>query len=113
MIESKKSLLKNIPKKTGIYIMKNTNGKPVYIGKAKDLKNRVSSYFNQKGDNRPQIGYLVKEIYSIDYIVTKGEREALILENSLIKTHKPKYNIRLKDDKSYSFLPFFSDSQSW
>jgi len=104
MIESKKSLLKNIPKKTGIYIMKNTNGKPVYIGKAKDLKNRVSSYFNQKGDNRPQIGYLVKEIYSIDYIVTKGEREALILENSLIKTHKPKYNIRLKDDKSYSFL---------
>jgi len=104
MIDSKKSLLNNIPKKTGIYIMRNTNGKPVYIGKAKDLKSRVSSYFNQSGDNRPQINYLVKEIDTIDFIVTKGEREALILENSLIKTHKPKYNIRLKDDKSYSFL---------
>jgi len=104
MIDSKKSLLKNIPKKTGIYIMRNANGKPVYIGKAKDLKSRVSSYFNQSGDNRPQINYLVKEIDSIDFIVTKGEREALILENSLIKSHKPKYNIRLKDDKSYSFL---------
>ena len=104
MIDSKKSLLKNIPKKTGIYIMRNANGKPVYIGKAKDLKSRVSSYFNQSGDNRPQINYLVREIDTIDYIVTKGEREALILENSLIKTHKPKYNIRLKDDKSYSFL---------
>ena len=104
MIESKKSLLANIPKKTGIYIMRNASGKPVYIGKAKDLKSRVSSYFNQGGDNRPQINYLVREIDSIDFIVTKGEREALILENSLIKSHKPKYNIRLKDDKSYSFL---------
>ena len=104
MIDAKKSLLKNIPKKTGIYIMRNAGGKPVYIGKAKDLKSRVSSYFNQNGDNRPQVNYLVKEIDSIDYIVTKGEREALMLENSLIKSHKPKYNIRLKDDKSYSFL---------
>lgn len=104
MIDSKKSLLKNIPRKTGIYIMRNTGGKPIYIGKAKDLRSRVGSYFNQSGDNRPQINYLVKEIDSIDYIVTKGEREALILENSLIKSHKPKYNIRLKDDKSYSFL---------
>lgn len=104
MIDSKKSLLKNIPKKTGIYIMRNTNGKPVYVGKAKDLKSRVSSYFNQSGVNRPQVNYLVKEIDTIDFIITKNEREALILENSLIKTHKPKYNIRLKDDKSYSFL---------
>jgi excinuclease ABC subunit C len=53
MIDSKKSLLKNIPKKTGIYIMRNTNGKPVYIGKAKDLKSRVSSYFNQSADQLP------------------------------------------------------------
>ena len=104
MIDSKKTLLKNIPKKTGIYIMRNTNGKPVYIGKAKDLKSRVGSYFNQGGDNRPQINYLVNEVDMIDFIVTKNEREALILENSLIKSHKPKYNIRLKDDKSYSFL---------
>ncbi|MGI9553419.1 MAG: excinuclease ABC subunit UvrC [Thermodesulfobacteriota bacterium] len=104
MIESKKTLLKKIPKKTGIYLMKNMSGKPIYIGKAKDLKSRVSSYFNLGGDNRPQIQYLIKEIESIDFIITKDEREALILENSLIKTHKPKYNIRLKDDKSYSFL---------
>ena len=104
MIESKKSLLKNIPKKTGIYIMRNINSKPIYIGKAKDLRSRVGSYFNQSYDGRPQVEYLAKEIDSVDYIVTKSEREALILENSLIKTHKPKFNIRLKDDKSYSFL---------
>ena len=104
MVDQKKSLCKDIPKKTGIYLMKNSAGKPIYIGKAKDLKSRVSSYFNNGGDNRPQIHYLIREIESIDFIVTKDEREALILENSLIKTHKPKYNIRLKDDKSYSFL---------
>ena len=104
MVESKRTLLKDIPKKTGIYLMKNVSGRPIYIGKAKDLRSRVGSYFNVGGDGRPQIHYLVKEVETIDYIVTKDEREALMLENSLIKTHKPKYNIRLKDDKSYSFL---------
>jgi len=104
MIESKRTLLKDIPKKTGIYLMKNRSGKPIYIGKAKDLRSRVGSYFNVSGDNRPQVHYLIRDVESIDFIITKDEREALILENSLIKTHKPKYNIRLKDDKSYSFL---------
>ena len=104
MNEFKKILIKDIPKKTGIYLMKNRTGKPIYIGKAKNLRSRVRSYFNTGGDGRPQIHYLIKEVESIDFIVTKDEREALILENSLIKTHKPRFNIRLKDDKSYSFL---------
>ena len=104
MVELKRSLFKDIPKKTGIYLMKNASGRPIYIGKAKDLRSRVNSYFNAGGDNRPQINYLIKELEAVDFIVTKDEREALILENSLIKTHKPKFNIRLRDDKSYSFL---------
>lgn len=103
MVELKKSLIKNIPTKTGIYLMKNAVGKTIYIGKAKNIKSRVGSYFNV-GDNNPRLVSLLNELEFIDFIVTKDEREALILENSLIKTHRPKYNIRLKDDKSYSFL---------
>lgn len=104
MIETKRSLLKNLPRKTGIYLMKNASGRPLYIGKAKDIRSRTTSYFNARGDGRPYLDHLIKELESIDFIVTKDEREALILENSLIKTYKPKFNFRLKDDKSYSFL---------
>ncbi len=83
--------------------MKGPGGSPVYIGKAKNLRARVMSYF-QRGRDRGQIPYLVREVDSIDYVVTEGESEALFIENSLIKRHKPKYNIRLKDDKTFSSL---------
>lgn len=83
--------------------MKGPGGTPVYIGKAKNLRARVMSYF-QRGSDRGQIPYLVREVDSIDYVVTEGESEALFIENSLIKRHKPKYNIRLKDDKTFSSL---------
>lgn len=83
--------------------MKGAGGTPVYIGKAKNLRARVMSYF-QRGSDRGQIPYLVREVDSIDYVVTEGESEALFIENSLIKRHKPKYNIRLKDDKTFSSL---------
>ena len=83
--------------------MKGSGGAPIYIGKAKNLRSRVMSYF-QGGSDRGQIPYLVKEVDSIDYVVTEGESEALFVENSLIKRHKPKYNIRLKDDKTFSSL---------
>ena len=96
-------LSRSFPATTGVYIMKGPGGTPVYIGKAKNLRARVMSYF-QKGSDRGQIPYLVREVDSIDYVVTEGESEALFIENSLIKRHKPKYNIRLKDDKTFSSL---------
>ena len=96
-------LSESFPSTTGVYIMKGAGGTPVYIGKAKNLRSRVMSYF-QGGRDRGQIPYLVREVDSIDYVVTEGESEALFIENSLIKRHKPKYNIRLKDDKTFSSL---------
>ncbi len=96
-------LSESFPSTTGVYIMKGADGTPVYIGKAKNLRSRVMSYF-QGGRDRGQIPYLVREVDSIDYVVTEGESEALFIENSLIKRHKPKYNIRLKDDKTFSSL---------
>ena len=96
-------LSRSFPATTGVYIMKGSGGTPVYIGKAKNLRTRVMSYF-QKGKDRGQIPYLIREVDSIDYVVTEGESEALFIENSLIKRHKPKYNIRLKDDKTFSSL---------
>ena len=93
----------SFPTTVGVYIMKSSGGTPIYIGKAKNLRARVMSYF-QRGSDRGQIPYLVKEVDSIDYVVTEGESEALFIENSLIKRHKPKYNIRLKDDKTFSSL---------
>ncbi len=96
-------LSESFPSATGVYIMKGAGGTPVYIGKAKNLRARVMSYF-QRGSDRGQIPYLVREVDSIDYVVTEGESEALFIENSLIKRHKPKYNIRLKDDKTFSSL---------
>lgn len=88
--------------------MKDKNGKAIYIGKAKSLKTRVRSYFqNGVRDQRFQIPYLIQEVSDLDYFVTQNEYEALILENSLIKKHKPKYNILLKDDKNYASLRLY------
>jgi len=98
-----KPILKGIPENPGCYIYKNKTGKIIYIGKAKNLKKRVSSYFNKKGHNA-KTQALVGQIVKIDYIVTNSEMEALLLENNLIKKNKPKYNIDLKDSKSYAFI---------
>lgn len=91
-----------MPHNPGVYIMKDQKHKVIYVGKAKDLKNRVSSYFNKTQNIKTSM--LVSNINDIDIIVTDTEFEALILENSLIKKHKPKYNILLKDDKSYPYI---------
>lgn len=97
--------LKSIPKSTGVYLLKNEKGRSIYIGKAKDLRSRLASYFNEAEDiQRPQIMYLMQEVADVDYFVTRNEREALVLENSLIKQKKPRYNIRLRDDKNYLSL---------
>jgi len=100
-----KEKLKSIPQSTGVYLLKNEKGRSIYIGKAKNLRSRISSYLNEgEGVQRPQIVYLMQEVVDIDYFVTRNEREALVLENSLIKQKKPRYNIRLRDDKNYLSL---------
>ncbi len=92
--------LDTIPAKPGVYLLKDKHGTVVYVGKAKSLRARVRSYF-RGGDERHQVRFLVARVTDIDTLVTANDKEALILENNLIKQYKPRYNIRLKDDKSY------------
>lgn len=91
----------DIPSLSGVYLMKNKKGDIVYVGKALNLKNRVRSYFVKSGDSRYYVQFLTDNVYAIDYIITNSEKEAFLLENSLIKHHNPKYNIQLRDDKSF------------
>lgn len=93
----------NLPKKPGVYIMRDANDEIIYIGKAKNLINRVRSYFREKLD-RPKTQILVSHFDSLEYIVTNSEKEALILEATLIKKHRPRYNVQLKDDKRYPYV---------
>ncbi|MBR4200824.1 MAG: excinuclease ABC subunit UvrC [Oscillospiraceae bacterium] len=88
----------------GVYIMKNAQEKIIYIGKAKNLRNRVTSYFRDHPDHTPKTAQMVSQVYDYDFIVTGSEYEALVLECSLIKQHKPRYNILLKDDKGYHYI---------
>lgn len=92
-----------LPKKPGIYIMKDSGDNIIYIGKSKSLRNRVKSYFKDKYDT-PKTKILMSHFNSLEYIITDSEKEALILEANLIKKHRPKYNIRLKDDKRYPYV---------
>ena len=94
-----KNILENIPGSPGVYLMKDKSGKIIYVGKAKVLKHRVRQYFQNTEDKDPKTRTLVSRINDIETIVTQTESEALILENTLIKLHKPRYNILLKDDK--------------
>jgi len=94
---------KNLPNLPGCYIYKDSLGRVIYVGKAKDLKKRVSSYFVKK-DHDLKTSAMISHIFSVDFIVTSSEVEALILENNLIKKHSPKYNIDLKDSKRYASL---------
>ena len=93
----------------GVYIMKNKDSEIIYIGKAKNLKNRVTSYFREHPDHTPKVSAMVSNVYDYDFIVTDSEYEALLLECSLIKQHKPKYNILLKDDKGYHYIRISDD----
>ena len=93
----------NLPKKPGVYIMRDANDEIIYIGKAKNLINRVRSYFREKLD-RPKTQILMSHFDSLEYIVTNSEKEALILEATLIKKHRPRYNVQLKDDKRYPYV---------
>jgi excinuclease ABC subunit C len=99
-----KEFLKSLPENPGIYIMKNKEGKIIYVGKAKNLKNRVNQYFVNSSGHTPKVKAMVSHIDKVEYIITNSENEALNLECSLIKKHRPKYNILLKDDKSYPYI---------
>lgn len=92
-----------IPRSPGVYLMRDGQDNILYVGKAINLRSRVTSYF-RAGDGSPKTALLVKHVQGIDVIVTGNEVEALILENTLIKKHRPRYNINLKDDKTYPFL---------
>ena len=107
MIEVKSPVeYKNIPDTPGVYLMKNEKGKIIYVGKAKNLRNRVSSYFKNINSHNAKTLELVKNIRDIEFFICKTEVEALILENNLIKKNKPKYNILLKDEKTYPYIKF-------
>lgn len=95
--------IKNIPARPGVYLYKDEEDRIIYVGKAVSLKNRVRSYF-QSGDQSPKVKAMLKRAVDIEYIVTDSEVEALILENNLIKEHRPKYNVLLKDDKTYPYI---------
>ena len=95
--------LKTLPDKSGVYIMRNSRNEVIYVGKAKNLKNRVRSYFKSH-NHPPKVSSMVTNVETFEYIITDSELEALVLENNLIKENMPKYNILLKDDKNYPFL---------
>ncbi len=94
----------------GVYLMRDQRGEIIYIGKAKNLKNRVSSYFRVSADHTPKVAKMVSHVWDYDFIVTDSEYEALLLECSLIKQHKPHYNILLKDDKGYHYIRISDDA---
>ncbi|MBN2723027.1 MAG: excinuclease ABC subunit UvrC [Deltaproteobacteria bacterium] len=109
--ENLKEFLKNLPHSPGVYIMKGRKEKVLYVGKAVDLKNRVSSYFRRGGDGRYFISRLNRELHHIEILLVKSEKEALLLENNLIKELKPKYNINLRDDKTYPGIEINTSSE--
>jgi excinuclease ABC, C subunit len=96
--------LKTLPASPGVYIMKDKFGNVIYVGKAVSLKNRVRQYFQSSKNHSDKVRSMVKNIFSFEYIMTDSELEALILECNLIKKYKPKYNILLRDDKTYPYI---------
>ena len=104
MTEIVEEKLKLLPDKPGVYIMKNDHGKIIYVGKAIVLKNRVRQYFQSNKNHTPKVRAMVSHIADFEIIMTHSEVEALILECNLIKKHRPRYNISLKDDKSYPYV---------
>ena len=100
-----KARLKEIPERPGVYLHKNAAGEVIYVGKARNLRNRVTSYVVGKGvRSHPLTNALIPEIDNVDFITTNNELEAILLENNLIKAHQPRYNVLLRDDKTYPYL---------
>jgi len=104
--------LKQLPRSPGVYIFKDAEGIILYVGKAASLRNRVRTYFGNSNKQSPKLQRMVARIYDLDFFITSSEQEALILEYNLIKRHHPRYNVRLKDDKSFPFLKI-SLNEDW
>ena len=96
--------LDELPKSSGVYLFRGQGGEILYVGKARSLRSRVRSYFQVARVESPRLDRLVERVVDVDIVVTDTEREALVLENSLIKTHKPRYNVLLRDDKNHPYL---------
>jgi excinuclease ABC subunit C len=99
-----KDRLKNVPLQPGVYLYKDKEGRGIYVGKARVLRNRLRSYFQAPAGLHPKVRAMMARVAEFDYIVTSTEVEALILENNLIESYMPRYNIDLRDDKSYPYL---------
>ncbi|MFQ5894305.1 MAG: excinuclease ABC subunit UvrC [Nitrospinota bacterium] len=104
--------LRSLPDAPGIYLFRDSAGAALYVGKAKNLRNRVRGYFARSHGRGPWISRMVEQVASVDYVVTDREVEALILESNYIKRHKPKYNVVLKDDKQFPYLKFSTQEQA-
>ncbi len=102
--EPLRAVLRRLPTGPGVYLMKNADGRVLYVGKADALRSRVRSYFGQRGPEDARIARMTDEVADVDYIVTDTVSEAYLLESNLIKEHRPRFNIRLRDDKSYPFV---------
>src|SRR5664279_1614963 len=96
--------IRTLPTSSGVYLYKNADGQVIYVGKAKNLRSRVRSYFVEAAAENAKTGSLLREAVDLDYIVVDNEKEALALENNLIKQKKPRYNILLRDDKTYPYI---------
>ena len=94
----------HLPTSPGVYVFRDAGGTVLYVGKAKNIRSRVASYFTRSGDGRPKIGELRERVKQIDFIATSSETEALVLEANLIKRHRPRFNASLRDDKSYPYI---------
>ena len=101
--------LKNLPSSPGVYLFKNAQGRIIYIGKAKNLKNRVRTYFRSSSAVDPKTERIVAQTTDLDLLVTHSEVEALILEANLVHEHKPRYNVDLKDDKHFPYIKVTTD----
>jgi excinuclease ABC subunit C len=105
-----RAALKNIPHKPGVYQFWDAENELIYIGKAKDLRNRVTSYFNKDIHLNAKTRVLVSKIHNITFTIVDTEVDAWLLENSMIKKHQPRYNVMLKDDKTYPWIIIKNES---
>ena len=96
--------LDNIPAGPGVYVYRDAEGVPIYVGKARSLRNRVRTYFQDSRDLDPRLSQMLASVHDVEFVVTDTEGEALALENNLIKRHKPRYNVLLRDDKTYPYI---------
>src|SRR5919112_1144617 len=96
--------IRTLPTSPGVYLYKDADGKVIYVGKAKNLRSRVRSYLLEASQANAKTGSLMREAIDVDYIVVENEHEALALENNLIKRNKPRFNILLRDDKTYPYI---------